>query len=328
LFTTPPKVNLIQSPTPMHRLDRLSEQLGIDLWIKRDDLTGFALGGNKGRKLEYLMADVLARDVKAVVTCGAIQSNFIRQLSAACSMFGIRCVAAVMQHPFSLENGPPSAQGLNATGGNVLLDRLFGAELNVFPDEDWEVLYAHMEDLAVRLEGQGLNTYRIPVGGSSPLGAYAFWEAAQELALQAPPFDTIITSSSSGSTQAGLGYALAGAQTMLIGMAADPESDLIEDVLRVGSGLADLMDVPSMGPNDFDLRLEWAGEAYGIPSPDGMEALHLLAKAEGILLDPIYTAKAFSGLLSLARAGELRGRVLFWHTGGLPALFAMPSDAG
>ena len=320
---TPARLPLVQLPTPIHRLSRLSEELGLDLWIKRDDLTGLALGGNKGRKLEYLMAEAQAQSANAVVTCGALQSNFVRQLAAACSMLKMRCVAAVMKLPYSEENGKPQGSGLSEKGGNVLLDELFGAELHLFPDGDWLDLYAQAENIGLRLESQGARVYRVPVGGSSPLGGYAFFMAAQEIAKQQPPFDFIVTSTSSGSTQAGLGYALHKTSTRLIGVAADPEPDLCEDVLRVGSGLADLLDTDSMGEKHFDVRTQWAGPAYGLPSEIGNQAIQRMARSEGVVLDPIYTGKAFAGLLDLAEQREIKGRVLFWHTGGVPALFAV-----
>jgi len=325
-MATPDRTSLIQSPTPVHRLNRVSEDIGLDLWIKRDDLTGFALGGNKGRKLEYIMAEALRERAQVMVTCGALQSNFVRQLGAACAMYGIRCVAAVMNLPYDREERKPTDRGLDAHGGNVTLDRLFGVELHLVPDDDWTILYGVAESLGVQYEKEGLRVYRVPVGGSSALGGYAFFQAAKELERQTGPFDFIVTASSSGSTQAGLGQAYHGSATRLIGIAADTEPDLIEDVLRVSSGLGELLGLEhGLGAKDFDIRPGWAGPAYGVPSGDGNAAIEYLACKEGILLDPIYTGKAFAGLLALARAGELKGRVLFWHTGGVPALFAMGS---
>jgi len=315
----PSPIRLIQRPTPCHRLERLSAELGIDLWIKRDDLTGFAMGGNKGRKLEYLMAEAVQSRANVVVTCGASQSNFIRQLGAACSMLGMRCVAAVMDLPFAAVHGKPDFEGSHA-GGNVLLDGILGVEIVRFPDDDWEVLYAHAERIADDLEAAGAAVYRIPIGGSSPLGAYAFVEAASEIE---DPFDWVVTASSSGSTQGGLAYACHGTETRVVGVACDPEPEIMEDLVRLVTGLDTLTGgAKQMAEGDLDLRLDWAGEAYGVPSPAGEAALARLARREGIFLDPIYSAKAFSGLLALAEQGELGGRVLFWHTGGTPALFA------
>lgn len=312
------RVPLAILPTPCHRLERASAELGIDLWIKRDDLTGFAMGGNKGRKLEYLMAEALAMGADSVVTCGASQSNFVRQLGAACSMAGIRCVASVMALPYAEIHGKPAIQGSDR-GGNVLLDHLLGVELHSFPDGDWEVLYAHAEELARKEESAGRNVYRIPIGGSSPVGAYAFVQAAREVS----GFDVVVTPCSSGSTHAGLAYGFHGTPTRVIGVACDPEPEIMEDLIRIVGGLDELTTLNySMQEADLELRLEWAGEAYGVPSPEGDQALRMLARSEGIFLDPVYSAKAFSGLLAMASTGELTGKVLFWHTGGTPALFA------
>jgi D-cysteine desulfhydrase family pyridoxal phosphate-dependent enzyme len=318
----PERVPLIQAPTPLHCLPRLSAELGVDLWIKRDDLTGFAMGGNKGRKLEFLMAEAVAQQAEVVVTCGAAQSNFIRQLGAACSMHRMRCVAAIMQLPYAEIHGKPD-DSPGHLGGNLILDEMVGVELHGFPDGDWEVLYAHAEELAKEEEAAGRRVYRIPVGGSSPLGAYGFVAAAEEVRAQGGEFDWVITPCSSGSTHAGLAYGFHGSSTGVIGIACDPEPEIMEDLVRLVQGLDEVTGMNlGMGEIDLDFRLEWAGAAYGIPSPEGEAAALELARKEGIFLDPVYSAKAFSGLLALARAGEVRGRVLFWHTGGLPAIFA------
>jgi len=320
-----PKVHLIQSPTPLHRLDHASEDLGLDLWIKRDDLTGFAMGGNKGRKLEYLLADVLAQGSQGVVTCGAIQSNFIRQLGAACSVFGVKCAAAVMQMPYEFQR--PSAEGLQAENGNVRLDQWVGVDLHVYPDGEWEELYSHMEALAQQIERSGRRVYRIPVGGSSPLGAYAFWEAGSELHFPSRPgegtFDWIVFASSSGSTQVGLTHRFRGSQTQVLGIASDPEPEIADDFASLSAGLAPLIGQAPLSPSDFQLRFDAVGSGYGIPSIEGNQAISYLARTEGIFLDPIYTGKAFGALIAMARSGEIGGRVCFWHTGGTPALFAM-----
>ena len=176
-----PRVPLIIAPTPMHRLQRLSERLAIDLWIKRDDLTGFAMGGNKGRQLEYLMAEFLRQGADTVVTCGSIQSNFVRQLGAACAMYGVRCVAAVMSLPYLSEKEKPDGSGLLATGGNALLDDLLGVDLRIYPDGTWDDLFAAAKTLSEDLRRQGSKVYEVPVGGSCALGAYAFSQAGREL---------------------------------------------------------------------------------------------------------------------------------------------------
>jgi D-cysteine desulfhydrase family pyridoxal phosphate-dependent enzyme len=315
-----PRLPLIQSPTPLHRLDRVSEDLGIDLWIKRDDLTGFAMGGNKGRKLEYLVADALAQNAEVVATCGSAQSNFIRQLAGACAVGGMICAAAVMALPY--EDERPSYPSMPPGGGNVVLDRLLGVDLRLHDDAPWETLYALAEDLALEYEAKGKRVYRIPIGGSAPLGAYAFLQAAQELRDQGPAFDTILFASSSGSTHTGLLYGLRDLGTRILGVASDPEPEIAEDFAALAEGLDRLIGgngAPKV--EDFELDFDFVGPGYGVPSEAGQAAIEYLARKEGIFLDPIYSGKAFACLLAHARRGELKGRTLFWHTGGLPTLF-------
>ncbi|MEA2553863.1 MAG: D-cysteine desulfhydrase [Fimbriimonadaceae bacterium] len=319
---TPAKVPLILAPTPLHHLHALSTELSLDLWIKRDDLTGFAFGGNKGRKLEYLIADALGQDAEVVVTCGAAQSNFVRQLGAACSMYGLQGAAAVMSLPFDRPAGKPGGAHLGA-GGNLILDEILGVDVRLYPDGDWDELYALAEELALSFEGVGRKVYRVPVGGSSPLGALAFYQAAQE--LNAGPFDWIVVASSSGSTQTGLAYAFDGSSTQVLGIACDPEPEIGEDFAEIGRGLAKLTDHPrELAASDLLLDFASVGEGYGIPSSEGQHAIELVARREGIFLDPVYTGKAFAGLIRQAETGGISGRVLFWHTGGTPALFAAP----
>lgn len=308
-------------PTPAHRLDRLSARLGLELWIKRDDLTGFAFGGNKGRKLEFILADAVAQKADVLVTCGSSQSNFVRQLGAACSALGPKCAAAVMDLPYehALPEGPP----LRRDAGNVILDRILGVDLRFHPNGTWEELYALAEELALEYELSGMTAYRVPVGGSSALGAYAFVDAAHELAGQAGPFDYLVVASSSGSTQTGLAYALLDSRTKVIGIACDPEPDLTSDFSRLSGELHTVaQSARPVTPDEFDLRLGYVGPGYGLASEAGAAAIEVMARTEGIFLDPVYTGKAFAGLLDLVRHKEIGDRVLFWHTGGLPALFA------
>lgn len=318
----PQRVPLILAPTPLHRLDRLSADLALDLWIKRDDLTGLALGGNKGRKLEYLIAEALASGADTVVSCGSLQSNFIRQLGAACAVYGLRCVACVMELPFDSAAGRPRSAGIGSRAGNVALDEILGVELRLFEDDDWEVLFEHTENVALEMERGGARVYRIPVGGSSPLGALAFFQAGRELIEQEEsPFDWIVHATSSGATQTGLTYAFRETSTRVLGVACDPEPGLGADFAKVGEGLATMLGVGlPVRANEFLIDFDSVGEGYGIPSAEGTAAIELLARREGIFLDPVYSGKAFAALLRLARSGGIGGRVLFWHTGGVPAL--------
>nr|HMS57138.1 pyridoxal-phosphate dependent enzyme [Fimbriimonadaceae bacterium] len=245
--------------------------------------------------------------------------------------------AAVMKEPYDETFGRPEGPSLASENGNVLLDRLFGVEIHLFGDAPWETLWEHAEEVAQSYEAQGLTVFRVPVGGSSPLGAYSFFEASREV----EGFDMVIACSSSGSTQTGLAYGFQGTATRLIGIAVDPEEDLFEDMARLSRGLNEIVKNPlstisvrgegaggegsnrgEMKSTDFDLRFNWVGPGYGIATPEGLEAIRLMARTEGILLDPVYTGKAFAALLDLVGRGEVTGRVLFWHTGGVPSLFA------
>lgn len=308
-------------PTPCHRLPRLSDELGLELWIKRDDLTGFAGGGNKGRKIEYILAAAREAGANRVVTCGSRQSNFIRQLGAACAMFGIKCSAAVMVLPFDEAYGKPEGKP-PAESGNVLLDDLFGVELVESPDDDWLVLFDKAHTLAESYRLKGETVFEVPIGGSMPMGAYAFAQAALEVG---EGWDFVVTPTSSGSTHAGLAWAFHQTRTKVIGISCDPEEDLADDLTRLCAGIDELSGWPKqVQRQDFVLRRDWYGAGYNIPSVEGLQAISEAAQKGGILLDPVYSGKAFAGLLHMARAGELSGRVLFWHTGGLPTLFATP----
>ncbi|MFQ3587083.1 MAG: D-cysteine desulfhydrase family protein [Fimbriimonadaceae bacterium] len=331
----PPRVRLVQLPTPVHRLDRLSDDLGIDLWIKRDDLTGFALGGNKGRKLEFLMAEALAEGATAIVSMGATQSNFLRQLGAACSVFGLKCAAAVMRMPYYGAAGPPVRpdgrpyEG-EADGGNVLIDEILGVDLRLFPDGDWNELARCSEAVALEYEREGHKVYRIPIGGSSPLGAYSFLLAALETTEQAGRFDVVVCPTSSGSTHAGLAYAFHGTGTRVIGISCDPDPDMelradVADLCRDLDALTGLDRRVRL--EDVDVRMDYFGPGYSIPSEAGNAAIRMMARREGVFLDPTYSGKVFSAVVDLARKGEIRGRTLFWHTGGTPLLFVADRES-
>lgn len=308
------RIPLCCLPTPLHRLERLD--LGVELWIKRDDLTGFALGGNKGRKLEFLAQEWLNASPSAIVTCGASDSNFIRQLAVLGRMLGIAVHAAVMDLPYDECAGRPARVSNLHQGGNERLSRESGATLHKFSDDDWEVLYDHMHRIAKDL---GPNAAIVPIGGSSPLGVYAFVQAAKEVGGE---FDTIVCASSSGSTQVGLTTAFRGTSTKVVGIAADPEPALVEDFADLSRQYTGRFGGKPLAPEDFTLDLRFVGPGYGVPSDAGQNAQAVLLRSEGIYLDPIYSAKAFAGLLKLTEEERLGNKVLFWHTGGLPSLFS------
>ncbi len=317
---------LICKPTPLHRLDRASEKLGIDLWIKRDDLSGFAGGGNKGRKLEFLIGEALAQGADSFVTRGAFQSNYVRQAAFAAKMFGMEFHAAVMHWPYSLpgrETHPDGWKPPKADSGNMILDKLAEANIYVYEDGTFDEMDAHADALAERLRAEGRNVYQTPSGGSSPVGALGFVAACDELFEQADPFDYVLFASGSGSTQVGLvfGHRRAGCKTHLIGICTDDEPEMVDYFEQIAEGVSQLtLSNLKLSRNDFDLRQDYHGGGYQVPSAAAERAIRFLAHTEGILLDPVYTAKAFAGLMDLAEKKQIGGRVLFWHTGGLPTL--------
>jgi len=311
-----PRVELGHWPTPLERCDRLSEELGGPrIWIKRDDCTGLAAGGNKTRKLEYLLGRAVAEGHRTVVTYGAVQSNHARQTAAACARLGLRC-------ELLLTRSVPRSDELYETSGNVLLDELLGARVRIVDDAD---------QIARALEEIG-PAYQIPTGGSDEIGALGYVRAAAELAEQAARlsvrFDRIVVAASTAGTAAGLcvGAALAGLEARLEAIAvyepADRTRERIEELVAATSRLLGA-DPPAGGR---EVHGDWLGPGYGIPTEEMVEAVRLLARTEGIVLDPVYTGKAAAGLLGLIRSGRLSGdeNVLFWHTGGLPGLFVHP----
>ncbi|MBA3725173.1 MAG: D-cysteine desulfhydrase family protein [Armatimonadetes bacterium] len=321
------KLNLVCVPTSLHRLDRASELLCTELWIKRDDLTGFAGGGNKGRKLEYLMADAIGQGADTVVTHGAWQSNFIRQAGAACRVLGLDFHATAMEWPYpgrGRETKPSDWPSNPHIQGNQILDGWLGLDVQKLPDSDWNELETQSHALACRLRSEGRNVYEIPGGGSTGIGALGFVSAAQELLMQDATFDRIIVACGSGATQAGLAYGIAraGANTKVVGICTDNEPELVDVLGSISSDLDGLLLTKlRMVQGDFDLRMDYCGKGYQVPTEESRDAIEMLAKAEGIFLDPVYTSKAFAGLVDLAKNGELTGKTLFWHTGGFPGLF-------
>ena len=317
------RIELICSPTPLHPLPRASADLGIDLWIKRDDLTGFAGNGNKGRKLEYLLADVLASGKKKVVTLGSTQSNFVRQCAAACAMNGIEFHGVVMDWPYPDEprkTKPDNWPDATSETGNLLLDRWLGAKVHRLPDGTFEELESHARKIA-----ESEDAYFIPGGGSCGIGALGFIAAANELMMQDPNFDVVVSASGSGGTQTGLTYAFAraGHGKRHIGVCTDDEPEMVHDFAAIAAEIDDIFGDPlRLAASDFDLRLDYCGRGYGVPTDEATDAIRYLARREGIFLDPVYTGKAFSGVMDMARKGELSGRIVFWHTGGFPGLFA------
>lgn len=315
-----PRIRLGALPTPFEPLPRLSALFGVSLWVKRDDLTGLAFGGNKTRKLELLVADALATGAKTLVTAGAAQSNHCRQTAAAAARAGLGCRLVL-----ATADGAPSPDA----SGNLLLDALLGARVA------WCTRAARDATLASAFdesEAAGERPYLVPYGGSNARGAAAYALAFHELAAQCRAAgvepDAVVFASSSAGTQAGLvaGARLAGARTRVIGISVDEPRDVLrERVALLACEVADLLGEPLAVPlAEVAVEDEWAAPGYGVAGDAEREAIELFARHEGLLLDPVYTGRAAAGLVGLLRRGtwEPGATVVFWHTGGSPALFA------
>ncbi|MFW6093441.1 MAG: D-cysteine desulfhydrase family protein [Pseudomonadota bacterium] len=320
-------------PTPLVPLARLSADLGGPrIWLKRDDCAGLATGGNKTRKLEYLLADARRQGADAVVTFGAAQSNHARQTAAACAAVGLPC------HLLLSRKVPWTHPGYH-TSGNVLLDDLLGAEVHLLAPD---ALAGARIALLRRLEAGGLLPYVIPVGGSDTVGAMGYARCALELLEQSREagfaLTDVVHASSSGGTQAGLLIGFAGlladepARTAprLLGVDVsepDPET-LPATVLALANGIATERGLGISITTDQVRVARHVGAGYGIPTPEAVEAIRLLGRTEGILLDPVYSGKGFAALLERIRRGDFDGvrDVVFIHTGGTVAL-AVYDDA-
>ncbi len=331
MFDHLPRRRLAFLPTPLHPLPRLNawlhdQAIDAEIWIKRDDQTGLALGGNKTRKLEYLVGDALARGCDTLITTGAAQSNHCRQTAAAAAQAGLGCHLV-------LSGAPPETPN-----GNLLLDHLLGATIHWTTRENRIAL---LRDLEVELSGAGRRPYFVTYGGSDPVGASGYASALAELAGQmqenATPFDAVVFASSSGGTQAGLvaGAWAMGVDLRIVGISIDePQDRLAAGVAALASDTARRIGHPhDFAPSDVVVDDRYLGGGYGVMGDLEREAIRTLATVEGILLDPVYTGRAFGGLLSILRntpeilsAGARPPRLLFWHTGGAPALFAYATD--
>lgn len=313
----PPREPLATLPTPLYPLAGLSEHLGGPrLFIKRDDLTGFAFGGNKVRKAEFFLAAARAAGTDTLITCGGLQSNHCRVIAAAAARSGMGCHLVL------------SGQRPRALTGNVWLGRLFGAELHFVASRADRA--PTMEALARELEARGRRPYVIPLGGSTPLGAYAYVEAVREFASQCLTLGieaaAIVHASSSGGTQAGLlvGSRFANLRTRVIGVSADETArDLTRMVEEIAQPLADRLELPRPRREEIEVLDDYVGDGYEIPTAASEEATRLFARLEGIVLDGTYSAKAAAGFIDLIRRGRWgpADTVCFWQTGSQLALF-------
>ena len=332
LFRLPdlPRAPLVQLPTPIHKLVRFGKHLGgPELWIKRDDLTGLAGGGNKSRKLEFLVEDALRSGADTLVTVGAIQSNHTRQTAAAAARCGLRC--ALLHCGWTRDAGP----GYRHVG-NILFSSILGAELYLDERERPIEDQSPLEGLVERLRWQGRRPYLIPGGASEhPLGSMGYVACAAEITQQARDlgihFDYVVHCTGSGSTQSGLvaGFAALGADTRVIGISDDDDVEIKKErVLRLANETLETLGQPvRVTPGDVEITAA-TSDPYGVASQDVYEGIHLLARTEGLMADPVYEGKAVRGLLNLADEGrfEPESRVLLMHLGGAPAVHAYASQ--
>ena len=318
-----PRTRLCQAPTPLEPLPRLTEGLGgPQIWMKRDDLTGMGLGGNKVRKLEFLVGDALARGADHLVTQGAVQSNHVRQTAAVAAKLGLACTA-VLEHRIETNDGAYLGSG------NVLLDRLLGCTLEYRPGGT--DMQAAIEEVGARLASEGSKPYLIPGGGSNATGALGYAAVALELVTQANGIglriDRLVHATGSAGTQAGLVaglHALSSPVRVLgIGVRA-PKQTQEANVLRLARATAAHMGVDRPIPDDaVEANCDYVGGGYGVPTSGMAEAVRMLARLEGILLDPVYSGKGMAGLIDLIRRGGFSPGedVVFLHTGGSSGLF-------
>lgn len=323
-----PRIHLAHLPTPLERLDRLTEALGgPEIWIKRDDCTGLSTGGNKTRKLEFLMAEAKDQGADLVMTQGATQSNHARQTAAFSAKLGIDC-------HILLEDRTGSTEINYNKNGNVLLDQLHGATSEKRgPGLD---MNAEMEAVADDFRAKGRNVYTIPGGGSNITGALGYVDCAFELVGQANErdlvIDHIVHATGSTGTQAGLitGLEAMNANIPLLGISVRAPKDAQEEnVFKLAAATAEKLGCPGVVKRESVVaNSDYVGEGYGLATPDGIEAIRLFAELEAILLDPVYSGKGAAGLIDLIRKGyfKKKEKVVFIHTGGSAALFGYLSE--
>ncbi len=318
-----PRRRYTHRPTPLEPLMHLSAHLGgPEIWIKRDDLTGLAGGGNKTRKLEFLVAEALTQRADTLITVGAVQSNHCRLTLAAAVREGLKC-RLVLEERVSDSYDPL------ASGNNFLFDLLGVEKITVVAGGS--DLAAAMQTIADELAAEGRRSYIIPGGGSTPLGALGYVACAEEMLAQAfdmgLTLDHVVVASGSAGTHAGLLVGLEGntAHLSLIGInVRRPQAEQETNVQALAATTAELLGVAPPERETVRALGDWVGPGYSLPTPEMVEAVGLFARLEGVLLDPVYTGKAAAGLIGLIRRGEFnRGeRVLFIHTGGSPVLYA------
>ncbi len=323
LLETLPRINLAFLPTPLEEASHLSATLGGPrIFIKRDDLTGLALGGNKARKLEFLMADAKQKGADVIITTGSSQSNHACMTAAAARVLGMEPILV-------LEKGVHTE-----TQGNLLLDDLLGAEVKMVDDSS--LVSRTMEELAADLRSKGRKPYLIPRGGSCPLGAVGYVNAVSEICEQLDKqglkVQYLFAAAGSCGTMAGLivGARYFQAPFRVIGVSTKlKKEELAGKIASLANETAQLLDMNlTFTPDEITIYDEYVGKGYGIPTPQTIEAIRLVAQTQAIFLDPVYTGKVMAGLLALIRQGRFttKDNIIFVHTGGVPSLFAYVNE--
>jgi D-cysteine desulfhydrase family pyridoxal phosphate-dependent enzyme len=307
------RVVLAHLPTPLEPMRRLAAHLDMDedsLWVKRDDATGLAGGGNKARKLEYLCEDAQVHGADTLVTGGGRQSNHVRMTAAAANKLGLHCTVV-------FGSDPPSVPS-----GNVILDELLAPEMVWAGPLDYYGVEAAIEHTSRRLIDEGRRPYAMPIGGASVTGALGYVRAAQELTAQRRDVDLVVVADGSGGTHAGLVAGL-GSHERVLGVDVGTRPDLDAQVPEKATETARLAGLPEP-TGDLQIDHDRFGDGYGAPTDECREALDLAARLEGLILDPVYSGKAMAGLIAARREGRIERdtNVVFLHTGGMPALFA------
>ena len=318
------RIPLATLPTPLLAAPRLSAAVGVEVWVKRDDLTGLLLGGNKARKLEFLCGEALAQGADTLVTGGGPGSNHVQLTAAAATRLGLGCVAVCYG------DAPESSGGAAPAG--LRLTRHLGANVVFTGSPDRASVDARLDEVAAKLTADGRHPYVIPRGGASAVGAAGYavaaWELSDQLAAAGIPSATVLLATGSCGTQAGLvaGAALSEGTVRLVVVGVPvsrPPEECVERIVGLATGCAERLGSDrSFGDADVRLLGGYLGPGYGKASREGEEAARVAARTEGLVLDPVFTAKAMAALVQEARAGRLDGPVVFLHTGGTPAALA------
>lgn len=324
LLTKFPRVSLAHLPTRLEHLPRLSESLGgPEIWVKRDDCTGLATGGNKTRKLEYSMGQAVEQGADTIITVGAVQSNHVRQTAAAACKLGMQCEVL-------LEHRVADPTELYQNSGNVLLDRIFGANLREYAKgTDFD---AAMDEIAADVRANGGTPYIVPGGASNPVGALGYVGCGEELLQQCGEqgieFDHVVTATGSAGTHAGLAVGLraSGSDLPMLGIGVNAPQDVQEErVYKLACETAELVGKPGcVAREDIIADCNYIGPGYGEPTAAMNEAVLMLARLEGLLFDPVYSGKALAGMIDYVREGRFDkgSKIVFLHTGGAAGLFA------